>query len=108
MYSAAWTPAFSGVTTVEIEGRPGGTRDIVAWSPQVERMTIGSFRCRAAAAWVRESEAGEPLSLRACDVAAVECAQGSAPAFEMNVCEPSGWLEWEAGKPAVRRQGAEL
>ena len=74
---------------------PGdGARDLVAWSASTSTFDLGAVRCRARAAWLRESQRGGSASLLAFDAEDAWTGPG-APLTPAGGAD--GWSRWEAG-----------
>ena len=77
----------TGAAVIEVLGVQPGGRDLVAWNPSPQPVGFGPLPCNAAAAWLRESAAGERLAFRACGVPRPCTGQGNETA--------SGWVVWD-------------
>ncbi len=99
----------SSARVVEVTGvGPGLThRDCIAWSPTIAPLTVGSLRCHASAAWVRESESGTGVTFRACDVANLTWISHTASAA-LASATPCSWVMWDQQHGIVQGQGEEL
>ena len=74
--------------------RGDGRRDLVAWSASTSTFDLGPVRCRARAAWLRESQRGGSASLLAFDAEEAWTDSG-APLLPTGGAD--GWSCWEAG-----------
>lgn len=97
-------PTFSDVTArgdssprvIEVRGvGPKHTqRDYLTWSPTLAALAVGPLRCRASAAWVRESESREESTFRVCQVTQLTwVAQSRSAALTTSV--PCDWVQWD-------------
>jgi hypothetical protein len=81
-------------TVLEVVARGDGTRDLVAWSASTSTFSLGAVRCRARAAWLRESQRWSAALLLAFDAMDAWTATG-APLMPAGGAD--GWSRWEAG-----------
>jgi len=77
----------TGAAVIEVFGALHATRDLVAWNPSPQPVGFGPLPCDAAAAWLRESVAGERLAFRACGV--------PRPSTGPSNSTGSGWVMWD-------------
>jgi hypothetical protein len=85
---------------VEISGVECATgRDLVAWSSSPQPFGFGPLPFDAAAAWVRESAAGERTAFRACGVPGPSAGQGNGTGC--------GWVMWDARGEIIAGRGDE-
>ena len=82
--------------TVEVEGVGPGQhhRDRIAWSPTVAPLTLGSLRCRARAAWVREAADGNGVGFRACQVTQLTWVSHTT-SVAFTTAAPCDWVQWD-------------
>ena len=81
-------------TVLEVVAGGDGRRDLVAWSASTSTFDLGPVRCRARAAWLRESQRRGSASLLAFDAEEAWTDSG-APLFPTGGAD--GWSCWEAG-----------
>jgi hypothetical protein len=84
-------------------GEDGRARDAVAWTARPTRLLLGSLRCTASAAWVRELD-GHPVRFRGFGVAEISSVRKQHTIEAIN---PDGWMAWDAGRPIALGRGAE-
>jgi uncharacterized heparinase superfamily protein len=84
------------IASVETTNDSGVARDTVAWSAQRADFRLGSLACSATASWLRQTSSGEPVSLRAFDVADAEF-----PDHGDTFSGPGGLVGWDAQMPAA-------
>ncbi len=81
-------------TVLEVVAPGDGRRDLVAWSASTSTFDLGAVRCRARAAWLRESQRGGSASLLAFGA---EDAWTDSGAPLLPAGGADGWSRWEAG-----------
>jgi hypothetical protein len=95
-----WLEGAATVVQIDRVGPDGSARDLVVWSPARADLRLGPVRCGGAAAWLRESAAGGPLAVQACDVAWAEASGRRV--------ETAPWIAWDAPTGLTAGTEAEL